>query len=69
MQKIRFNISRTQQPWEPPLKLDNLLILDVASYIASERELEHGIQKKYHNLRTWVYPIIYGIGPFTCEYL
>ena len=62
VQKIEFNISRVRQPWEPPLRLDNLRILDVASYIASERELEHGIHKKYHNLRTWVYPIIYGTG-------
>lgn len=65
--RIKWNKFRHSMPWEPPLIIEGLTILDVASRIASEDDLEKNIHTKYSNRRTWIYPIIYGTGPIICE--
>ena len=56
---------RTQPGIYSPSELRNLRIMDIATYVANQEELEGSeILKAYQNKGFWAYPIIYGSGPF-----
>lgn len=56
----------------PPLKLDNLNILDVASYSLSKSDFDEDDKKRffkpYIKDEAWLYPVIYGSARFILEY-
>lgn len=67
--RIKYGNYPIKLPLEPPLVIDGLRILDLASYVASEDDCEKGIHQEYKNRRAWIYPVIYGTGPLTCEHV
>jgi len=56
---------KTQPGIDSPSELRNLRIMDIATHVANQEELEGSeILQAYQNKGFWAYPIIYGSGPF-----
>ena len=72
---IKFNYQKLAV--EPPTTLRNLRIMDVATHITNDeaQELVNNELKRYKTLKQyqerehWLYPIVYGNGPFVCKRL